>query len=562
VANAALLCFAEDYDGNVLTVDGGPFCDGAQEVYFAAVGNGDDFGLGAAQTSVTIQNIDYVDAYVFLYVGNGDGWDVTEYAYLAAGASKTFSASDLGIAEGSVVPVVAVAYHVLFAVSACEYYEDGDYWDCGVYGEYPGSWYDPVVEVLADPAFIAGVAKQAVTGDLLPMTTEEDTSVSGYNAVSGREVGYFDQLYFPIVQTNCGPGGCWDSVLRIANVGLDANAAVTVRFFPSDDGSGSLQTGFQLQSLVDVGETWSITLSDWVPAGWVGSAHVFSDDAVVGIVDRFKAGTNMWITNTASNAAAEDYWQYPTGPDWSYVLFAPDVRMDYNGWNTGINVANTADAENNVNIQFFGNNGNAPQTLVQRLEEHGMTYFYEPSDPSEDDCQQPAGQAPTCDFVGGAIILSEYPVAVAVDGVKYYGDDLNVGHAFSYAATGNVYTDQALPLAQKGNPASGMGATSGINFLNPNAVATFVQTWWINPSGFQADNFGPVIVWVPGYATGFVYTMFQHNLPNGFTGSALVTSELPIAATSANVDYQVQGDGTVVYNLYNPCGFFRFSGYP
>ena len=44
-----------------------------------------------------------------------------------------------------------------------------------------------------------------------------------------------------------------------------------------------------------------------------------------------------------------------------YVLFAPDVRMDYNGWNTGINVANTVDDENNVNIQFFGNNGNAPQ---------------------------------------------------------------------------------------------------------------------------------------------------------------------------------------------------------
>ena len=215
-----------------------------------------------------------------------------------------------------------------------------------------------------------------------------------------------------------------------------------------------------------------------------------------------------------------------------------------------------------INIQYFGNNGNAPQTLSQRLDAQGMTYFYEPSDPSEDDCHQPAGQAPTCDFVGGAIILSEYPVAVAVDGVKYYGNDSNVGHAFSYAATGNVYTDQALPLAQKGNPASGMGATSGINFLNPNADSTYVQTWWINPSGFQADNFGPVIVWVPGFSTGFVYTMFQHNLPNGFTGAALVTSDLPIAATSANVDYQVQGDGTVIYDLYNPCGFFRQSGYP
>ena len=67
----------------------------------------------------------------------------------------------------------------------CDYDEEGDYWDCGSYGEYPGDWYDPNVEILADPAFIAGVAKQAVTGDLLPMTTEADTSVSGYNAVVG-----------------------------------------------------------------------------------------------------------------------------------------------------------------------------------------------------------------------------------------------------------------------------------------------------------------------------------------------------------------------------------------
>jgi len=41
-----------------------------------------------------------------------------------------------------------------------------------------------------------------------------------------------------------------------------------------------------------------------------------------------------------------------------------------------------------------------------------------------------------------------------------------------------------------------------------------------------------------------------------------VNSELPISATTANVDYQVSGDGTTVWNLYNPCGFFRQSGYP
>jgi hypothetical protein len=191
-----------------------------------------------------------------------------------------------------------------------------------------------------------------------------------------------------------------------------------------------------------------------------------------------------------------------------------------------------------------------------------MTYFYNPSDPSEDDCEQPADQVPTCDFIGGAIILSDWPVTVAVDGVKYYGDagDQNIGQAFTYSATGNVYDWQAMPLVQKGNPANGMGATSGINLMNPNAGATLIDVDWLNPSGFAADNFGQTTIWVPGFATGFVYTMFQQNLPNGFFGSAIVSSDLPIAATSANVDYQVQYDGTVVWNLYNPCGFFRQTG--
>ena len=41
---------------------GGPFVDGAQEVYFPAVGNDNQFGLGPADTSITVQNIDEDDA--------------------------------------------------------------------------------------------------------------------------------------------------------------------------------------------------------------------------------------------------------------------------------------------------------------------------------------------------------------------------------------------------------------------------------------------------------------------------------------------------------------------
>jgi fimbrial isopeptide formation D2 family protein/uncharacterized repeat protein (TIGR01451 family) len=512
----------------------GPFADGAQEVYYAAVGNADDFGMGAAQTSITVQNLDVLDGYIYVFTGTGSGWEYVEYAYLSAGASKTFTATELGIGEGEIVPVVVIGYNKILID------ENGD------------CFYKPI--------YIVGLAKQVVAGRDLPYTTTADTSVSGYNAVSGREVGFFDQLYLPIVQTNCGPGGCWNTMLRVANVGQDQNAAVTVRFFPADDGSGSLHTGFQVEALVNVGQTWSINLGELVPDGWVGSAHILTDDAVVAIADRFKVGTDMWITNTAADQAAELTFQDPIAQGFPYVLFAPDVRMDFNGWNTGINVANLVDADNNVNIQYFGNDGNAPQGESRRLAPHGMTYFYNPSDPSEDDCDQPADQVPTCDFVGGALILSDFPVAVAVDGVKYYGNDANTGHAFSYAATGNLFEAQAMPLVQKGNPATGMGPTSGINFMNPNAQATLVAVTFINPSGFNASNYGTSMVLVPGYATGFVYTMFQENLPNGFYGSAIVVSELPIASTSANVDYQVQGDGTAIWNLFNPCGLFRQVG--
>ena len=524
----------------------GAFDDGAQEVYFPAVGNADEStGLGAAQTSITVQNLSVDDAYIFIYVGypedddgiDLDNWDVVEYAYLSGGASKTFQASDLEIPSGEIRPVVVAGYN--------EVDDEGE----GLYLE---------------PVILAGVAKQAVTGDSLPYTTAADTSVSGYNAIGGRELGYFDQLYFPIVQTNCGPGGCWNSILRIANMGLDDNAAVTVRFFPADDGSGSLQTGFQLQGLVDVGETWSIDLSEWVPEGWVGSAHVYTDDAVGAIVDRVKVGTDMWITNTASNANYEvgetPEPQNEVSAAYPYVLFAPDVRTDYNGWNTGINVANTVDFDTDVSIQYFGSNGNAPAAQTRRLAAQGMTYFYNPSDPSEDRCDQPATDVPGCEFIGGAIILSTNPVAVAVDGVKYFGNDANVGQAFSYAATGNGFNSLSAPLVQKGNPANGMGATSGINFMNPNSGAATVEATWLNPSGYGAANFGSSIVWVPGFATGFVYTMFHSNLPNGYFGSAAVESDLPIVATTANVDYQVDGDGTAIWNLSNPCGFFRQAG--
>jgi hypothetical protein len=193
-----------------------------------------------------------------------------------------------------------------------------------------------------------------------------------------------------------------------------------------------------------------------------------------------------------------------------------------------------------------------------------MTYFYDPSIAAQDGSVQDPTADVNADIIGSALIWSDYPVAVAVDATKYpettTSDDPNIYQAMSYSATANLYVAQAFPLVQKGNPTTGMGATSGINIMNPNSNAAQATVYWVNPSGFGADNFGQSAVAIPGFANGFVYTMTQGNLPNGFYGSAVVNSTVPVAAVTTQVDYQVEWDGTAVWLGYNPCGYYRDSG--
>jgi len=547
---------------------------GAQEVYFPWVYNNDSFGLGEANGSVTVQNLTHVDGYVFFYVGDGDGWTYTSYANLAGGASKTFSAASIGVpAPGA--PVMAAIYEEKISYDGTKYVCEGDYGhDINADGDFNDCDYIAVRKNVLVPLWAAGLVKSAVAGAGLPYTTSADSSVSGYNGLSGAEVeldrndDLADGVYIPIVQTNDGPGGAWDTRVTVANLGDNANAGVTLRFFPNNgDGSGSLQTGWQENVLISVGAVYQLTLSDLVPTGWTGSVHIYSDDRIGAIADRYKVGTNMWLTNIGSQASFEvqpgaycgeggcgvdingGLW-YPFAGQ--YVLFAPLVYMDYNGWNTGFSVANLVSADNNINIQYV-HNGNAIQVLTQRLSAHGMITAYRPSQPDQDQNQQNV----MFDQVAGALILSDYPVAAAVDAVKYFGNDNNVGQAMTYNATAALSTAQAMPLVQKGNPATGMGATSGLALLNPLPLPNSMAVTWLNQSGYNAANFGTSTIIVPAQSIGIAYTMTQHNLPNGYYGSAVVHANLPFTMVSANVDYQVQGDGSVIWNGYNPCGLFR-----
>jgi hypothetical protein len=634
------------------TVDPG-FLAGDNTIYYPWVANDDDFGLGDADTSISVQNLENRDSQIWIYTGNGDGtWSLATTAFLASFASKTFPAASLGIAAGEGAPVAVTAFHrvpgetvpgfpvgaflaetevilskpaevegdftqvvacvvnvytadgsfgspfpflaaVSFTWTGVDYTANEDWveWDnqgdlqdiletvnAGNTGalinpfgglNVDGDCLDATAVIdggstasFLDSVAIGGVAKQAVQGEALPMTSEVDTAVSGYNALNGIEVYRFDEWYLPIVQTNCGPGGCWDSMIRVANVS-GQNASVEIRFFPADDGSGSLATGFQIQGLVNGGDTWHVNLGDLVPDGWVGSAHIYSDGQVFAMVDRYKVGYNMWITNTGSSADYENLAQVENAQQ-RYVLFAPHVLLDYFGWNTGINVANLANVDNNVSIQYFNMLGNATQVLNQRLAAHGMTYFYDPSINAQNISEQDVTTDPNAGVVGSALIWSDEPVAAAIDATKYPETDPTGGvdlfQATSYSATQNVFNWQAVPLIQKGSPIDGMGDTSGINIMNPNAAAVTANVYFVNPSGFNAQNFGVSSVTIPGFANGFVYSLWQNNLPNGFTGAAQVVASQPVAAVSANVNYEVDGDGSAIFNAFNPCGLYRTTG--
>ena len=658
---------SQDWLDALIGAEGVGFLEGNNAIYYPWVANDDDFGLGAADTSISVQNLEDSDTVISIYVGNGAGdFDLVTTAFLSAYASKTFHASALGLAEGEGAPVAVISFNEVSLVGYPGVPEDllelvpagtlalvetpiilsnpvaddetdgendgGDFtqvlacvvnyhlsaspnlgtpwgyvavvdhefngtdYDAGEWVSFDGvanvqaalqaalnlanegnedelinpfgglnadadcfDAIDAVSGTFNDGVAIGGVAKQAVEGESLPATGETDTAVSGYNAINGAELYYFGEWHLPIVQTNCGPGGCWDSVIRVGNFD-EVNNAVEIRFFPASDGSGSLQTGFQLQANVNGGDTWEVNLSDYVPEGWVGTAHIYTDGAVFPMVDRYKVGYNMWITNTGSSADFEQGSQLPNA-NGRYALFAPHVLMDYYGWNTGINVANLVGEDNNISIQYFNMFGNATQVLDQRLAAHGMTYFYDPSIAAQDNNSQDVTTDPNAGVVGSAIIWSEHPVAAAVDATKYPETDPNGGadlfQATSYSATANIFPWQAVPLVQKGAAIDGMGDTSGINIMNPNAVAATANVYWVNPSGFQADNFGVGSVTIPAFANGFVYTLWQQNLPNGFTGAAQVVANVPVAAVSANVNYEVDGDGSAIFNAFNPCGFYR-----
>ncbi|MBX6723009.1 MAG: hypothetical protein IRY92_07220, partial [Dactylosporangium sp.] len=406
-----------------------------------------------------------------------------------------------------------------------------------------------------------------------PRTSADTEIVDGYTAIpyqdlvlaagGGAVLDSQSRWVIPIVQTN----NNWNTAIVITNIS-DQNNSVNATYYAAG-GQGFAGPSVALLSGQTLGPGESIVVDLREDAGFpdeeVGSVWIDATRAVVAMAFRNKPSTEMMLS-TVAQPRTDDAEFSPT------LKFGPLVFRDYNGWNTGINIANLSSETNRVTVTYYNYAGNVVASDTVTIPARAMEYVYTPA---------------TGNFgigenqITSARIEGTQPLAAAVDEVKYLeGDDQ--WHAMSYAAgraqvAGGIleFGDRVLyesmlglPLVQKGNPTTGFGDTSGINLFNPSGDAVTAAVQFVDSAGVPVaptvgadDSEAPLSLQIPAGAGATLYTLDLSEMPVGFQGAAVVgvVGDGELVGVSNNVNYEVAGDGSAVFNLA-PTSFVEIQG--
>jgi hypothetical protein len=457
---------------------------------------------GPYHGTVTIQNLENEPINVFFTtVDRCQDQDLggEQVIGLAASRSITLNASQLGIPEGSGGGIVAAGRRTSDQ----------------------------------EPATIAGVQRQTspqVAG-FNTDTSDAHITVTGYTALT--ESGVDDEVVLPIAQTNSN----WNTLIRVTN--FDSDFGTQVELVLHEAGGGGTLGPYTLPLFQ--GDTGTFDLLDLgVPDGWIGSAVITTDPErpVAAVAERVKNETSMLIINPSRTIDQSDH-----------VQFAGLVFRDWFHWNTGISIVNLENDVNEIDITFYGIDGDEVHSDSLSIPPNGMDFLYLPASPEGE--EDP--------FVGSAVIEGTKLFHGAVDEVKYFGDDPDTGHAMSYTVDHQYALpgkSLALPLVQKGDPMTGGGDTSGIQIFNVTEHVAEVEIMFYDDLGVPALG-APITVALDPYEGYTAYTMFIDDLPPGFLGSAVIENTFPleipagaaIVAVSNLVNYDVQYDGSASFNL-------------
>jgi hypothetical protein len=197
-------------------------------------------------------------------------------------------------------------------------------------------------------------------------------------------------------------------------------------------------------------------------------------------------------------------------------------------------------SENEILITYYDVDANPIDTDEFKLQPYAMNFVYTPA--SGDDSG----------YVGSATVQGSHPLFGAVDEVKYFGNDLDTGHAMSYMLTSDLAEKDeslALPLVQRGVLSTGMGDTTGIQIFNPTDESVSIEIWIATSNGGHSAlptnvNIGP--------KAGYTHYLFNVGLWDNLAGAAVIyvaDGDGDIVAVSNNVNYVVQYDGSASFNV-------------
>lgn len=454
-------------------------------------------GAGPWYGKISMQNLSEDHCAVSLWVGGPEGWSRQAQLWLRGGSSRSISSTSLAVPRpGAPVKIEA---------------------GCSLVASVKEVTPDTRVATWSDGA-------KVVTG--YTALSEADVQASRANSTSG--------WFLPIVQTN----HHWNTIVRIANFHDSDPVTATVRFYPAGNRLGAEGVVRTVNvTIPSAGHIGIDVLAEIGEQDWVGYASIHANGPVGVLAHRSKPMTEMALTNVA--VAADLSFDASVKP-----ISAPLLFSGYNGWNTGVNLANVSDRIADVTIRYFESGGGFVREETLTLQPRSMEYIYTPHTVSQDE------------FVGNATITSTAPVVVAIDEVKY-----ETIEAMSYLASSVGQNTAVIPLVFRENSQANRNDNSGINIANLNLNATQQISIVLYSDVGDPLLAEPITVTLPPGGSDYVYLPFIDDIPAGTAASARISSSDPhgFVAVSNNVNYAVGGDGSVVYGASSDRGLYRLN---
>jgi hypothetical protein len=373
---------------------------------------------------------------------------------------------------------------------------------------------------------IAASLKQTTPSVGNPPWSDGADGVTGYTALAQADIDASratatSAWYLPIAQTNSD----WNTFIRVSNLSSIGSTDATVEFYPAGNPAGAAGLALTLTTRIGVAKTWTIdALNVLEEAGWVGYVRITSTREIGVLAMRSKPSAQLTLTNVGVAADAAQAGQ-------NFVSGAPLLFDAYNGWNTGINLANVSDAVASVVVEYYPVGEAELRHEVLTLAPRSMQFIYTP------------GNVAQHGFVGSATILSDAPVVAAIDEVKY-----ETTEGLSYLAGSVAQVDGAVPIVFREDPSNSLHDNSGINVANLNhELAQSVTIQFYTSIGNPILD-TPLALTLPPGGNNYVYLPFIDAVDAGVNASARVTASDPLGVTviSNDVNYAVAGDGSLV----------------